>query len=358
LDELRTVRAAFSELWAEILEGAPLDEGLTWSEAGVDSLKSLQLLLRLEEVLGTSLSFDLFARDLTPGDLIRSLSVTDEPARVGGDAMDQRTLFLVPGIYGDEPRLADFRKSLSDQIACVTLNLPELDCTSEVLSDMKATARALLDELVAKRPQGAIALGGYSFGGFVAYQIASDLTAAGREVELLCLLDPPPLVARSLDEPAATDDEARRSLWTRLGPQAGEGLYPYIERMAFRALFKGGRFELARRLARASWRNYDFGRALWRRRQLLGIFRSKAMRSWAPKPCSVPTLLVASGLSEDVQQTSYWSELCQNLTVTAVGGGHWGVFDPEPLARLKPALLRALGLESVASPKPAALRSP
>ena len=46
-----------------------------------------------------------------------------------------------------------------------------------------------LDELLSVRPHGPYLLGGYSFGGLVAFEMAQKLTAAGHDVPLLVMLD-------------------------------------------------------------------------------------------------------------------------------------------------------------------------
>jgi thioesterase domain-containing protein len=46
-----------------------------------------------------------------------------------------------------------------------------------------------IEEIRSRQPQGPYRLGGYSFGGAVAYEMARQLAAAGQEVEFLALLD-------------------------------------------------------------------------------------------------------------------------------------------------------------------------
>jgi thioesterase domain-containing protein len=177
-----------------------------------------------------------------------------------------------------------------------------------------------------------------------AYQIAADLTQAGRKVDLLCLLDPIPGLPGKIEEQISIEHRDQKSLWDRIGKREDETIYLAFERIAFRALMASGQFELARRLVHASRKKYDFKRGHWRRRDLLDVFRGRAMRAWAPSPCKVRTLLFTSELSRSFGFAEYWSNLCDDLTVEPVVADHWGIFDPEPLVHLAPALLRALGL--------------
>ncbi|WP_433330484.1 SDR family NAD(P)-dependent oxidoreductase [Spirillospora sp. CA-294931] len=50
-------------------------------------------------------------------------------------------------------------------------------------------AARYVEQLQAKQPEGAFRLGGWSFGGVLAYETARQLTAAGREVEFVALFD-------------------------------------------------------------------------------------------------------------------------------------------------------------------------
>jgi len=358
--EIQFTREIFAKVWVEVLGGTPLDDDLTWGEAGVDSLRSLQLLLRLEEVLQRNLSFDLFARELTPGDLIRGL--TQPAAPLDKSEADVHTLFLVPGIYGDEPRLADFRRALSGPISCVTLMLPELDQPAQMLGDLRATARLLLKRINEEKPEGPISLAGYSFGGFVAYQLATELVAAGREVKLLCLLDPIPVKPEAFDKAAVAkylpaEDTQEPALWTRLRRRPNETVSLYFERMLFRVLVEVRQLELARLFFNANRHNHRFERAPLRRRLLLAL-RTRAIRSWTPSPCDAPTLLIASEISNQLGLPRYWSALCPKTTVHPVSADHFTLFEPAPLAQIVPAILDALGLSAApASAKTPILRS-
>ena len=110
-----------------------------------------------------------------------------------------RTLFLAPGILGDEPRLANLRAALRRVAHCVTLDLPELDAPLEVIESLEATAALLAARVQERQPHGPISIGGYSYGGFLAQQISTVLERAGRQVDGLYLFDPIPPLARRID---------------------------------------------------------------------------------------------------------------------------------------------------------------
>jgi thioesterase domain-containing protein len=67
-------------------------------------------------------------------------------------------------------------------------------------------ATAYVEELYRAQPEGPYALGGWSFGAIVAFEMAQQLHGQGREVALLALLDRPNLSA--LKEQTGQDDTA------------------------------------------------------------------------------------------------------------------------------------------------------
>jgi thioesterase domain-containing protein/acyl carrier protein len=347
---LRDAREVVAAVWADVLPYEPMQENLTWSDAGVDSLKSLQMLLAIEKSLGRKLTFDLFARDLTLGDLIRGLA--EGGAAAESAPTGQRTVFLVPGIFGDEPRLADFRHALRDHAACETLTLPELDQPSELLSDLAATVRPLVRQVRAQQPDGPIVIAGYSFGSFVAYQMALDLQAAGRTVDLLCLLDAAP-PRTSLAEAGEVGPTTKRTLSSVLGgipralrKPANESLHLYAERLVYRALMVARQFRAARWMVARNWANYDFDRGHERRRHLLEVFRGRAMAGWRPEPYAGRVLLIESDEMRRRGDGRHWSRWAPNLSAVVVGGDHVTIFDPGQLERLVPALVAALDPEA------------
>jgi amino acid adenylation domain-containing protein len=87
---------------------------------------------------------------------------------------------------------------------------------------LQSIAACLLGKILATQPKGPFTLGGFCAGGVLAYEIASQLRAAGHEVSLLVLLDSPNL-------PYMESHDSLTSRWsypgyafkraTRIGPQ-------------------------------------------------------------------------------------------------------------------------------------------
>ena len=326
----------------------PFDEHLTWRDSGIDSLKTLHFLLRLEQLLGRPVSFDLITRNMTLGDLPRALSCSGDPAQPSAD--DVMSVFLIPGIFGDEAALAEFRRSLTGRLRFQTLALPDIDQPATLLADLDETAAHIVEQIQMRQPRGPLYLSGYSLGGLLAFQAANDMIARGRDVRLVCLLDSmlgydiqAIVAARAVN---STPAYRRADVWARFLPRQGEGLRRFTERVTCGAVIRTGMIELARRLAVASAGHEDVVVNDLRRRRVLGVMRERAARSWRPDPCPAPVLLIASDDFAKYCRTDGWGAVAPDLTVKRVPGTHVQIFEPAALEALNPALLAALARTS------------
>ena len=67
------VREAVKRAWTEVLDEDSFRSDLPWDQAGGDSLQTLRLWFRIEEMLGARLSFDAMKSDATPSELIDAI---------------------------------------------------------------------------------------------------------------------------------------------------------------------------------------------------------------------------------------------------------------------------------------------
>jgi thioesterase domain-containing protein len=98
-------------------------------------------------------------------------------------------VFFFPHAYGDTPSLAEFRSVMKDHIRFIVIHYPQLrdlvsgGGRSDLLVD---SAEA---QILAQCSEEPYLMVGTSFGGFVAWETARRLAAAGRRVAFLGLLD-------------------------------------------------------------------------------------------------------------------------------------------------------------------------
>jgi thioesterase domain-containing protein/acyl carrier protein len=327
---VEAVRAA----WEASLPAIPFDLDASWSDTGLDSLKALEFVLRLEQRLRVKIGFDAMTPESTARDLLHLL---EHLPRAAGPAVDARpTVFLLPGIFGDEVKLANFRRALNRDVAFQTLKLPDIETPVRVLRNIPATAAALCDTLVRSQPEGDIHLAGYSFGALAAQEMARQLEQRGRRVAFLGILDgllkveSPRSDAEPTDTPEPLNIRAESS-WRRMA-----------ERAAFSILMRLRMWEAARRVLLHSDPDHQWSWPLTRRHWLIGQARGWAVLRWRGKPVQAPTLLIASDEFATYSSEPVWRAMCPNLSLVRVASNHHGIFEPAPMAVLAPAFLTAL----------------
>lgn len=342
--------------WTDALPNAPFDPDTSWEAAGADSMRSLHLVLNLERSLDRKVSFDLISRHMTARTLARVLS---EPATAA--PADAPTVFLVPGVFGDGPILADFRRSFGRDVRFVVVDLPDMETAFAVHADLPATGRRVGDAIDRQAPHGPLQLAGFSFGGLVAFEAARHLVDLGRDVVLVGLLDSfahggglnlpehrdaaEQAAANGADPNMAPPDrnaDAGGGLLARVAPRRGEGVLAYAERVAFGLSLKFDRIDLARRITLAGHRRLNQDQMIGRRKIVLGLGRMRAVDRWTPAPLDVPVFLACTADGERRGSPVGWSALCPRLSVLRVPGGHFDLFAPPALAILTPAFHAAV----------------
>lgn len=346
------VYEAVERAWTQTLPHTPFDPEMSWEDAGADSLKSLQLVMRLEEALERTIAYDVLSGQVTPRLLARRLA-EDGAATVPG-AADLPRVFLVPGIYGDAPALASLRAAFADQVTLELVDLPGLHHPIALLSDLDATVEMLADDIVRRSgPDEPISIMGWSFGGLIAVELAHRLREAGRVVAMLCMLD-----SFVGDQPATPKDDAARSravgltvvrrirknglrwLRRRVPVRRGETLRHYGSRLVFSALIRLDLLEAARRWNRGS--SLPPEKAYQRHKILTGTSRKRAMKAWQPRPLPMPTFLIVTDDGMIRQVPDRWARYCPKLRVVHVPCNHLGALDPASLAVYKPEFVRAV----------------
>jgi thioesterase domain-containing protein/acyl carrier protein len=345
---------AVRSAWKASLPSVPFELNKSWSDIGVDSLKALEFVFQLERALGARVGFDAMAPESTAADLVHLLA--HGPDAPGSFAQARPRVFLVPGIFGDEPRLAGFRRALNREVMFETLELPDLDAPARLLGNVAATAAKLVKEVARLQPEGNILLAGFSFGSLVAQDMARQLEAIGRCVAFLALLDgllrPGALLVDDRTEASARARDSSPASLPALSQDASNdersgGWGSFLDRAIFSILLRLNAWEAARRFLVVAARRHD---RVWmnkRRRWLIERLRCWAVLRWRPGVSSAATLLVTSTDFAACASVEAWRAICPQLRVAAVNTGHFRIFEPAPMATIAPAFLELLGVAAV-----------
>lgn len=116
-------------------------------------------------------------------------------------------LFFVPGLGGHAFDLRVLARQIGEDQPVNVLHPQGLDPGQVPLSSVEEMAAAFVAEVRRRQPQGPYRIGGYSFGGSVAFEMACLLRESGQDVASLILLDaygPAAFQKRSLPRRLAT----------------------------------------------------------------------------------------------------------------------------------------------------------
>jgi len=175
--------------WQNVLGKTAYRSDRTWDECGGDSLALIKLVFLLESAVGYSLKISDFQPDMTQRDMAKLITQNAVERPVPTVNIAQPQVFLLPGLTGEGPSLAAFRKELSSHMNVYLVDFPS--CTDmiagrDTITDM---VDATLETIERVKPDGPIHLLGYSLGGSVAYLTAKTLHEQDRTIGLLAILD-------------------------------------------------------------------------------------------------------------------------------------------------------------------------
>jgi len=232
-------------------------------------------------------------------------------------------VFLLPGIFGDEPPLADFRAALDDRLDFELLDYPDIDGPSDEIRDFDRIVGSALERIRSLRPTGDVHIAGYSFGGLVGFVTARRLQEEGRRVGLLALLDSRAL---SLKVP--------RSGGLMRNRDAAPGLWGAAGDAASRLLIATGLSEVVRASVGPIGKMFGAGASRGVRRLLVQNLRGRSLSSVTLGHFDGPLVLFRAqkqpepGLPSDLG----WSAHCAAVRTVPVHGDHNSMFQADHLA--------------------------
>ncbi len=193
---LGTNGAIIVDCFAAVLKLDSVDPDDSFFDLGGHSLLAMKLIDRIDRALGRRLTLGELHQAPTPRDLDALIGGTREgPA--DGRAFEyllpiQPTGSLPPlfGVHVLGPNAAWYRPlaaRLGDDQPVMGLWIASPDVDTP--ADLKVIAATYADEIERWCPAGPVGLAGISLGGFVAYELAQQLRARGRDITVLALFD-------------------------------------------------------------------------------------------------------------------------------------------------------------------------
>jgi thioesterase domain-containing protein len=158
---------------------------------GGDSLQAVDLFLGIEKELGRRLPRSVLFEAGTVAEMAKCIEeITPSPCLVPIQPKgDRPPFFCVHDGNGEVLNYRDLARLLGEAQPFYGIQCRGLDGEEEPFTRIEDMAAHYVGEIRKVQPGGPYFLGGYSFGGRVAYVMAQQLRAGGEEVALLALFD-------------------------------------------------------------------------------------------------------------------------------------------------------------------------
>ena len=315
------LQAQITHIWESVLGKAPIGTEENFFELGGHSLLAVRLMHSMEQAFGKRLPITTILHAPTIEQLAALLRKEKwSPAwsslvsmRAGGTTPP---FFCVHGIGGTVLRFRDLARFIGNDQPFYGLQAQGLDGKLPLHTRVEDMAAHYIKEIQIVQPQGPYYIGGYSFGGMVALEMAQQLRAQGHTLGLVVLLD-------TFAEDLKSGSLFRTYLTLPLDQQ-----WMHLSRKT-----KAFRRSLRRRVAMMR-----LPASIKRVREAC----YHAARDYRPKPYEGPIVLFRAnekGLS-GVNQESVWKCLAPQIEIYEVSGHHGNIVD-EPQVHLLAGELKA-----------------
>ncbi len=179
-------------LWEQVLSRRPIGVSDNFFELGGHSLLAVRLTSRIEKQFGKKLTITALIQAPTVEKLVALLKDDNTawsplvPLQTAGV---KPTLFFVHGLGGTVMRFHELARHMVSDQPFFCFQAQGIDGKLPCLDRVEEMADLYLEHLRVAQSHGPYFLGGYSFGGLVALEMARLLRAANEEVALLALVD-------------------------------------------------------------------------------------------------------------------------------------------------------------------------
>ncbi len=315
-----STEARVRAIWESVLGVAPLRPDDNFFDVGGTSLAALRVNQLVRERLGVELPLSTVIHAQTTSAMA---AVIDGPIdqRVRSLVLlrpgtGDRPLFFAHSLTGDALEMRGLALRLQVDRPVYGLQARGLDPRERPHTRVEEMAETCIETMRSVQPSGPYAIGGYSFGGLLAFETARRLTARGEQVEWLAIVDAavshkclPPRSRRAFEI-------ARPFRVLRAGLAAPRARLPrYIRHAAWRL---GGRKLIAPPAPR--WGN------LPPRQRHLEELGWEAMEAYRPPPYAGSAMLfkTAEGRPHLCDPALVWRRVIEGgLTVETLPGDHF-----------------------------------
>jgi amino acid adenylation domain-containing protein len=187
------------QMWCEVLGLERVGINNNFFELGGNSLLAARLFSSIETVFGKQLPITMLFKNPTVAQFAdalsrEQLSISNRSLiaiKEGGDKLPLYCVHTLGGMVGTYYLLA---KYLDDDQPVYGVFSQWENEKEKIYSSIEDTASYCAEQIMAFQPEGPYLIGGYSFGGMVAFETARQIQLRGGEVGLLALFDTLPTI--------------------------------------------------------------------------------------------------------------------------------------------------------------------
>jgi amino acid adenylation domain-containing protein len=188
------VEKLVTDIWSEFLEIEKIGIYDNFFELGGHSLIAVQVMTRIEKLTGKRLPLAALFENSTIEKLALMLEMDGKsivwdslvPVKPTGNKMP---LYIVHGAGLNVLLFNTLASEMDADQPVYGLQAKGLNGIDEPLTNIADIAEHYIASIMAKNPNGPYALAGYSFGGIIAFEMAKQLQAEGKQVKMLAMFD-------------------------------------------------------------------------------------------------------------------------------------------------------------------------
>ena len=188
------VEQQLAAIWAELLGVDRVGVQDNFFDLGGHSLLGVRLFAQIEKTFGRRLPLAMLFKRAT---IERLAEEFQQPVDHGYSTEiigiqplgPKPPVFFMPSLVGEVMYCRQAANHLGPDQPVYGIQIHCGDGTTEPLSSLEAIAARCVEDLCAFQPEGPYRLAGYSFAGMLAYEMARQLSAEGREIDLVAIID-------------------------------------------------------------------------------------------------------------------------------------------------------------------------
>ncbi|MBO1349870.1 MAG: amino acid adenylation domain-containing protein [Hormoscilla sp. GUM202] len=188
------IEEQLAEIWSEILNLNPVGVKDNFFELGGHSLLAVKLMAKIQSGFGKQLPLATLFTNPTIADLGK---IVREEKKISSSSLvplqtqgTKLPFFCVHPAGGHVFYYRELSRDLGSEQPFYGLQAQGFNEGEQVFTKVEDMADFYVKTMQEFQPEGPYQIGGYSFGGVVAFEMAQQLVARGEEVSLLALLDP------------------------------------------------------------------------------------------------------------------------------------------------------------------------